>query len=72
MLFVVLTLLVSLVLAAGIALYVAFPHRGEDVPAASWLGRAMRKGVESLPTLDDTEDPAIRDLSLLVPHRRQD
>ena len=72
MLFVVLTLLVSLVLAAGIALYVAFPHRGEDVPAASWLGRAMRKGVESLPTLDDTEDPEIRDLSLLVPHRRQD
>ena len=71
MLFVVLTLLVSLVLAAGIALYVAFPHRGEDVPAASWLGRAMRKGVESLPTLDDTEDPEIRDLSLLVPHRRQ-
>jgi len=70
MLFVVLTLLVSLVLAAGIALYVAFPHRGEDVPAASWLGRAMRKGVESLPTLDDTEDPAIRDLSLLVPHRK--
>ena len=71
MLFVVLTLLVSLVLAAGIALYVAFPHRGEDVPAASWLGRAMRRGVESLPTLDDTEDPEIRDLSLLVPHRRQ-
>jgi len=72
MLFVVLTLLVSLVLAAGIALYVAFPHRGEDVPAASWLGRAMRKGVESLPTLDDTEDPAVRDLSLLVPHRSRD
>ena len=71
MLFVVLTLLVSLVLAAGIALYVAFPHRGEDVPAASWLGRAMRKGVESLPTLDDTEDPAVRDLSLLVPHRNR-
>ena len=33
--------------------YVAFPHRGEDVPGAPWLGDAMRKAVDALPTLED-------------------
>ena len=34
----VIAMLVILVLAALVVLYVAFPHRGEDVPAAPWLG----------------------------------
>ena len=50
----VIAMLVILVLAALVVLYVAFPHRGEDVPAAPWLGDALRKGVESAPTLDNT------------------
>lgn len=49
-------MLVILVLAALVVLYVAFPHRGEDVPAAPWLGDALRKGVESAPTLDNTAE----------------
>ena len=58
----VIAMLVILVLAGLVVLYVAFPHRGEEVPAAPWLGDAMRKGVGSAPTLDNTaQDPAHAD-----------
>jgi hypothetical protein len=57
MLFLVVTMLVILVLAGLVVLYVAFPHRGEDVPYAGWLGRLLRRGVETAPTLDNTEAP---------------
>jgi len=40
-------------LASLVVLYVAFPHRGEDVPTVPWVGEAMRKGVAKLPTLDN-------------------
>jgi hypothetical protein len=51
---------VIVVLAFLIVLYVAFPHRGEDLPAAPWVGDAMRRGVEALPTLDEAEDTVRR------------
>ena len=54
--FLVFAMLGILVLAGIVVLYVAFPHRGEDVPAAPWLGTVMRKSVESAPTLDNTSD----------------
>ena len=54
--FLVVAMLVILVLAGLVVLYVAFPHRGEDVPAVPWLGHAMRKGVDNAPTLDNTSD----------------
>ncbi len=54
--FLVVAMLVILVLAGIVVLYVAFPHRGEEVPAAPWLGDALRKGVESAPTLDNTAE----------------
>jgi hypothetical protein len=54
----VIAMLVILVLAGAVVLYVAFPHRGEDVPHVRWVGRLMRKGVANAPTLDNTaEDP---------------
>ena len=53
MLVIVLVMLVILVLAGVVVLYVAYPHRGEEVPDAPWLGDAMRKGVDALPTLDN-------------------
>ena len=43
-------------LAALVVLYVAYPHGGEDVPNAPWVGEAMRKGVSRLPTLDNQSD----------------
>lgn len=48
---ILLAMLVIMVLAGAVVLYVAFPHRGEDVPNVPWVGDAMRKGVERLPTL---------------------
>ena len=53
---IVIAMLVIVVLAGLVVVYVAFPHRGEDVPKAPWLGDAMRKGVDVMPTLDNTEE----------------
>lgn len=55
----VLAMLVILALAGLVVLYVAFPHRGEQMPAAAWLGNVMRKGVDSAPTLDNTAEDGI-------------
>ena len=55
-------------LASLVVVYVAYPHRGQDVPKAAWVGKAMRRGVARLPTLDNrTSDEAERDLER--PHR---
>jgi hypothetical protein len=45
----------GVLVAAGVAVYVAYPHRGEAMPVAPQLGNAMRKGVDALPTLEDSE-----------------
>ena len=55
MLLIVLAMLAILVLAGLVVMYVAYPHRGEEVPGAPWLGDAMSKGVDALPTLEDSE-----------------
>jgi hypothetical protein len=45
--------MVVIVLVAGVvAVYVAFPHRDEDLPGAPWLGRLMKRGARSLPTVE--------------------
>ena len=54
--FLVVAMLVVLVLAGLVVLYVAYPHRGEDVPHVPWLGHLLRKGVDNVPTLDNTAD----------------
>lgn len=56
MISIVLAMLVIMVLAGVVVLYVAFPHRGEDVPNVPWVGEAMRKGVDRLPTLDNQRE----------------
>ena len=48
----VLMMLLILLLAAAVVLYVAYPHRGETVPAAPWLGKALQRGAEHLPHID--------------------
>jgi hypothetical protein len=55
MLAIIITMVVILTLAAAVGIYVAFPHRGEEVPRAPWLGDAMNKAVDALPKLDGTE-----------------
>ena len=49
---IVVVLLLALVLAVAVILYAAYPYRGEETPLAPLVGRVMRLGVDSLPTLD--------------------
>jgi hypothetical protein len=48
-------LLLSLALAGAVAIYVAYPRRGEEVPHVPWLGDALKRTVESLPTIGNLE-----------------
>lgn len=50
---ILLAMLAVMALAGLVVLYVAFPYRGEDVPHSPWVGDALRKGVDKLPTLDN-------------------
>lgn len=55
MLAIVVMMTIGVLVAVGVAVYVAYPHRGEEMPVAPQLGNAMRKGVDALPTLEDSE-----------------
>jgi len=52
---IVVVLLVALVLAAAVIFYAAFPYRGAQSPISPRLGEVMRRGVDSLPTLDQEQ-----------------
>lgn len=52
MLIVFISMLVILVVAGLVVLYVAYPHRGEEVPAAPWLGDAMSRAVDAAPLVE--------------------
>lgn len=52
MLPIVVVMIVILGLAGLVLAYVAYPHRGQELPAASWLGEAMGRAAEAAPTLD--------------------
>ncbi|MEI5675852.1 MULTISPECIES: hypothetical protein [Nocardioides] len=58
MLYLVITMAVILVVAGVVVLYAAYPHRGEKIPAAPWLGDAMTRTVDALPTVapEETEE----------------
>lgn len=62
MLIIVFVMLVILVLCGLIVTFVAFPHRGEEVPAAPWLGEAMARAADAVPTIagEDAQPPAPR------------
>lgn len=55
MLAIIVMMTLGLLVAGGVAVYVAYPHRGAQMPVVPQLGNAMRKGVDSLPTLEDSE-----------------
>ena len=52
MLPILIAMLVIVALAGLIMAFVAFPHRGEDMPGVPWLGEAMSSAVDAMPTLD--------------------
>jgi hypothetical protein len=53
---IVVTMLVILLIAACVVVYAAFPHRGEDVPGAPWLGGVMSRAADAIPMIDDDDD----------------
>lgn len=55
MLYVIVIMVVILVVAAGVVLYAAYPHRGEEMPAAPWLGDAMSRAADAMPTVEPEE-----------------
>ena len=61
MLTIVIAMLVILLLAAAVVVYVAYPARGQETPYVPWVGEAMVKAADALPTLDAEES---RDWSL--------
>ena len=44
---IVVSMVVIVLVAAVVTVYVAFPHRGEDLPGVPWLGHLMRRGARS-------------------------
>ena len=60
MLVVVVMMLAILAFGGLVMAYVAYPHRGEDVPHVPWLGHLMRRGVDQLPLLSEDEAPLLR------------
>jgi hypothetical protein len=59
---IVVVLVLALVLALAVILYAAYPYRGEETPLSPLVGRAMRRGVDSLPTLalEQQDRPSVR------------
>ncbi len=60
MLFVALAVLLSLAISGVVALYVAYPHRGEQMPVVPWLGEAMERAADAAPVLEDDERDLLR------------
>ncbi|KAA1426289.1 hypothetical protein [Nocardioides antri] len=58
--FIVVAMLVTLLVAGLVVLYVAYPHRGETMPAAPWLGEALGKAAEAAPVLGEHEADLLR------------
>lgn len=56
MLLIAIAMFVILVVSGLVVAYVAFPHRGQEMPHAPWLGDAMNKATDALPTLDEDEE----------------
>jgi hypothetical protein len=61
--FIVVVMTVILALCGAIATYVAFPHRGEELPGAPWLGEAMARAADAMPLLEeeDADESAFAD-----------
>lgn len=56
MLTISLVMLFVLVVAGLVMTFVAFPHRGQRVPQAAWLGDAMERLADRAPVLDPDRD----------------
>lgn len=53
---IIVIMLLILVLSAAVMAYVAYPHRGAELPVVPQLGDAMRRGVDALPTIAEEDN----------------
>lgn len=60
MLTILLAMLPILLIAGLVVVYVAFPHRGHDIPHVPWVGGAMRKGVDRITTITEDDEVFLR------------
>jgi hypothetical protein len=56
---VVVTMIVVVAVALLALGYAAFPHRGEQVPGAGWLGDVLERAADAVPVVSDGDlDPS--------------
>ena len=55
MLSIVISMVVIVALAGLVVTFVAFPHRGEDIPGAPWLGDAINRAADAVPVLEEED-----------------
>ena len=60
MLFILIAMLVIIVIAGLVVVYVAYPHRGEEVPNAPWLSDMMNRAADAAPVLEPEYDDSER------------
>ena len=60
MLYLVIAMAFILVVAALVVVYVAYPHRGETMPATPWLGEALGKAADRVPVIEEDEYDVLR------------
>jgi hypothetical protein len=52
LLFILLAMVLILAVAVLVVVYVAYPHRGEEMPNAPWVGEALKRTVDAVPTIE--------------------
>lgn len=57
---VVVVMVLILLVAGVVAAYVAYPHRGEEMPAVPWVGDAMAKAADAMPLLEEEDEVEFR------------
>ena len=60
MLYLVIAMAFTLVVAALVVVYVAYPHRGERMPHTPWLGDALGKAADRVPVIEEEEYDLLR------------
>lgn len=60
MLVIVITMLLCLFVSGLVVLYVAYPHRGERMPAVPWFGDALGRAADAAPVLGEEEVEVLR------------
>jgi hypothetical protein len=48
-------MIIILLFAAGVVVYAAYPARGQKTPYVPWVGEAMERAADAMPTLDAEE-----------------